>query len=160
MMLATLLQQAPKDLAGLPWSVIWAATMALGSIVVSAVILWMDDRNRRKYAPFHPLYDEHGNACWVTRKELDNVGAKFNRLEQAEARIDLRLGKMEHEAELLKQSFDLQQERMMEKITEAVGSLRAVTERLEVVSERQGAQAVLVETLLRSTTNRPRGGTK
>lgn len=145
-----------STLVGIPWSVIWAVTMALGSLVVTGVTLWMDDRNRKKFAPLSPLYDEKGNPCWVTRREVDNMGARIN---EVSSKINLSEGKtasVEHQMELLQQHFNAQNERMMEKVTEAVASLKAVTDRLERVSEQQGAQAALVNTLLRSRhENRP-----
>lgn len=139
-----------EGIAGVPWSVIWAATMAIGSLAVGAALLWLDDRNRKKFAPLQPLYDEKGNPCWVTRREVDQMGEKINRITTEMTTRDGRIGAAEHQMELLQQNFTMQNERMMERVTEAIGQLRAVTDRLERVSETQGAQAQLVNSLLQS----------
>lgn len=140
--------QAATPAPEIPWGVLWGVLVAASTLLLSYLHMYMQERNRKLYAPLQPLYDEKGNPCWATRRDLDAVGTKVNDLREQIAQVDDEARHFKTEIALIKQAQMFTHQEMMTQLTEAVTTLKGVVDRLDVVSGNQRAQAEQLRIIL------------
>lgn len=138
----------PSAQPDIPWSLLWTVATVAMAFGVSYLHLYFTERNRKLYAPLHPLYDDRGTSCWATKKDLDAMGAKLNVLHDHMERVDEKTEQSKVEIALIKQAQMYTHQEMMTQLTEAVTTLKGVVIRLDTVSGNQQAHAEQLRIIL------------
>jgi hypothetical protein len=137
-------QNASLPAVGLAWTI----GTALLVFALSYLHLWLTDRNRKLYAPLHPLYDERGNQNWASRDDLNKLGAKLNAAHDEIRHTSDRVDGIEKDIGLIRQAQMFTHQEMMDKLGGAVATLDVVVREVKEVSGNQRAQAEQLRIIL------------
>jgi hypothetical protein len=140
--------QAPSSGPEFPWGVLWGILTAAAAFLMSYAHMWLTERNRKLYAPLHPLYDDHNNPRWATSEDVNKLGAKLNELREAVSHVDDKGESNKAEIALIRQAQMFTQQELMDKLSETVGTLKGVVARMEELSGNQRAQAEQLRMIL------------
>lgn len=127
----------------------WGPFSVIVTLIVGALLLYLDKRYDGKYLDKKNLVDGEGRPKYASLHDVDRLGAKVDTYHTLQVQMDDRLGRIEHDGEMSRAVFAEQQKNVVEKLENFTDSVNRMTALVDDIAKTQIRQTAILETIMK-----------